>query len=104
MVSITKCLCSGDFISRNVFSISSLKPISVESMSDRVGSAGKIRLAIRMPPEEEINGPVEATIGLKRYMGICPVIPHLMIVQIKAIHYDKDLRVPCSGHLQVVFF
>ena len=104
MVSITKCLCSGDFISRNVFSISSLKPISVESMSDRVGSAGKIRLAIRMPPEEEINGPVVATIGLKRYMGICPVIPHLMIVQIKAIHYDKDLRVPCSRHLQVVFF
>ena len=54
MVSITKCLCSGDLISRNVFSISSLKPISVESMSDSVGSAGKMRLAIRIPPTVEI--------------------------------------------------
>ena len=54
MVSITKCLCSGDLISRNVFSISSLKPISVESMSDSVGSAGKMRLAIRIPPNVEI--------------------------------------------------
>jgi len=104
MVSITKCLCSGDLISRNVFSISSLKPISVESMSDSVGSAGKIRLAIRMPPDKEINGPVDVVIGLKRSMGICPEIPDLRIVQIKATHYDKDRRVPCSRRLQVVFF
>ena len=70
MVSITKCLCSGDFISRNVFSISSLKPISVESMSDSVGSAGKIRLAIRMPPNKEINRTGHATIGLNRSMVV----------------------------------
>ena len=57
MVSITKCLCSGDLISRNVFSISSLKPISVESMSDSVGSAGKLRLAMRIPPIVEIYEP-----------------------------------------------